>query len=106
MSTISFTKRAARYPSQRGFELKWEISHRLDWLVRIELAPFLWNGESFGYTVPEGGQGSWQKCKRRIPQSLNEKRCDWRKRVASQLRRRARELGISDTSIHQWRKEL
>ena len=34
MSAISFTKRAARYTSQGGFELKCETSRHLSWLVR------------------------------------------------------------------------
>ncbi len=34
LSAICFTKRAARHASQRGFELKWEVSHHLDWLVK------------------------------------------------------------------------
>jgi|GEM_PF-2041539 len=34
LSAIYFTRRAARYASQREFKSKWEISHHLSWLVK------------------------------------------------------------------------
>ncbi len=49
LSAIYFTKRAARYTSQRGFELKWEASYHLSWLVKsvhakaLPLSPIFWN---------------------------------------------------------------
>src|SRR5579884_2547211 len=53
----------------------------------IDPAPNLWSGESFGYTTHKGGKGTWQRCKRRIRSSLSAKRCDWRRRAASQSRK-------------------
>jgi transposase-like protein len=35
-----------------------------------------------------------------------KKPCDWRKHQASRLPRRARELSVSDSALHGWRKEL
>ena len=52
-------------------------------LAKLDLAPNLWKGKIFGYTIPEGGQGSCKKCKRPIQQSLSKKQCSWPRPVAN-----------------------
>jgi Cu+-exporting ATPase len=54
---------------------------------QIDLDPLLRRRKSLEYTSRKGEKGSWQKCKRRTRLSLSAKRCDWRRRAASQSRK-------------------
>ncbi len=54
-----------------------------------EVSPLLWSSESLGYTIP------FKREAVRLAQTSGKS-----------IAQVARELGISDSSIHQWRKEL
>jgi transposase len=44
--------------------------------------------------------------KKSTHENSKREQCDWREPCGKSIAQVARELGISDTSIHQWRKEL
>ncbi len=105
--------RPLRPPSHRASQKSQSKSkHPGEGLVRVrgeapdDLTPNVWRSETFEYTFPEGGKGTCKRCKRPIHPSLSEKQSDWREPCGKSIAQVARDLGISDTRVHQWRKEL
>ena len=69
-----------------------------------EVSPLLWSSEILGYTIPEGERRSCRK--RTYTQEFKREAVRLAQTSGKPITQVARELGISDASIHQWRKEL
>jgi len=58
---VPLTRLATEHKLQLRTLRRWVQRYRADGL---EVPPLLWNGESLGYTIPEGEPGSCKKCRR------------------------------------------
>ena len=75
----------AESPAQKSGEHPQQLRKKATQHTTTEVPPLLWNGESLGYTIPEGELGSGRKSRRRTRRSLSMRRSGWRRPAESPL---------------------